>query len=75
MEKEFQFIWHENQPMAIDVKVIQETQKALKLQNTHTGQSTWIPKKALINHSCRIKTVASWFRKSESSTFAHKILQ
>jgi hypothetical protein len=74
MEKEFQFIWHLNQPMPIDVKVIKETEKAVHLQNEYTGRSTWVPKKALINHgSC--KTVQSWFRKSESSTFAHQILQ
>jgi hypothetical protein len=65
---------NENSPFPHLINIIEETEKAYKLQNEYKTYSLWIPKKALklICKTSDCYTFESWFRKIEDGRSIEK---
>jgi hypothetical protein len=63
-----------NSPFINHMTVLEETEKAIKLQNEYKTFSTWIPKSALelVDKEIESYTFKMWFRKLDNGNAINK---
>jgi hypothetical protein len=66
-----------NSPFVNHMTILEETEKAFKLENEYKTFSTWIPKSALqlVDQEIESYTFKMWFRKIDNGNAINKVFR
>lgn len=66
-----------NSPFIHQMTVLEETEKAVKVENMYKTFSCWIPKKALVVVDSKINAFSfkTWFRKIDNGNAINKVFR